>query len=382
MLVGVKNVTKLIGISIIAACAVFVCTMFINYYLDVIGIKDLIVTEEQTMYYDAFLSTSKVVCLLAGGCLLVTTIIMLLFYIKQYIDTHKKDLGILKALGYNNLKIAKHFWVFGLSVLAGTLLGYLGAFIMFPEFYRLQNIDHVIPEVSIHFHPSLLLFMVILPTLFYALIAIGYASLKLRQPVLSLLKENLFTYKKVKKTKIDKKNTDSFIVDLRKTNLRSKKTLVFFIIFSSFCFASMFQMSMKMEELSSKTMGVMIMIIGIILAGITLLLSIITVIDGNKKTIAMMRVLGYSQKECADGILNGYRPIAYIGFAIGTIYQYGLLEVMVNIVYKDFPDIPTYKFDFGMMFICLLIFIVIYELIMNVYSRKINRIPLKTIMIE
>ena len=151
--------------------------MFINYYLDVIGIKDLIITEEQTMYYDAFLSTSKVVCLLAGGCLLVTTIIMLLFYIKQYIDTHKKDLGILKALGYNNLKIAKHFWVFGLSVLAGTLLGYLGAFIMLPEFYRLQNIDHVIPEVSIHFHPSLLLFMVILPTLFYALIAIALCQL-------------------------------------------------------------------------------------------------------------------------------------------------------------------------------------------------------------
>lgn len=42
--------------------------------------------------------------------------------------------------------------------------------------------------------------------------------------------------------------------------------------------------------------------------------------NNNKKTIAMMRVLGYSPKECSYVLLNGYRPIAYIGFVFGTIY--------------------------------------------------------------
>ena len=35
MLVGIKNVSKLIGISIIACCAVLVCTMFLNFYFDI-----------------------------------------------------------------------------------------------------------------------------------------------------------------------------------------------------------------------------------------------------------------------------------------------------------------------------------------------------------
>ncbi|MFQ6968828.1 MAG: FtsX-like permease family protein [Subdoligranulum sp.] len=52
---------------------------------------------------------------------------MLLFYIKHYIDTHKKELGILKALGYSNIKIAKSFWVFGISIFIGTVTGYAGS---------------------------------------------------------------------------------------------------------------------------------------------------------------------------------------------------------------------------------------------------------------
>ena len=35
MIVSVKSGIKLIGISIVTCCAVFVCTFFTNYYLDV-----------------------------------------------------------------------------------------------------------------------------------------------------------------------------------------------------------------------------------------------------------------------------------------------------------------------------------------------------------
>lgn len=102
MLVGIKDAAKLIGISIITCCAVLICVLFINFYFDVIVIKDEITSELALMFYDAQVSTVKVVCLVAGGCLLLTSIIMLIFYIKHYIDTHKKELGILKAMGYSN----------------------------------------------------------------------------------------------------------------------------------------------------------------------------------------------------------------------------------------------------------------------------------------
>ena len=99
MLIGIKDTAKLIGVAIISCCAVLVCTMFLNFYLDVQSIESEITSELSMIFYNAQVSTAKVVCLVSGGCLFITSVVMLMFYIKHYIDTHKKELGILKALG-------------------------------------------------------------------------------------------------------------------------------------------------------------------------------------------------------------------------------------------------------------------------------------------
>ncbi len=382
MLIGIKNASKLIGISIIACCAVFVCTMFLNFYFDVQSVESEITSELSLIFYNAQVSTAKVVCLVSGGCLLMTSVVMLMFYIKHYIDTHKKELGILKALGYSNLKIAKNFWVFGISAFIGTAIGFGGAFLMMPRFYSLQNEDKMLPDIAIHFHPTVFLYFVILPTVGFSLLSIGYAWYKLKKPVLSLLKNNFQTLTKVKKYKEDKLSECSFADDLKRNTLKSKKVLVFFIIFASFCFSAMTQMSFSMKDLSSEMMGAMILMIGLVLAFTTLFLAITTVINGNTKTIAMMRAFGYSQKECCKAILGGYRPMSYIGFAVGTGYQYALLRIMVDIVFKDVEGIPVYKFDFPVMLISLVVFIMVYEILMFVYSEKVKRISIKEIMVE
>ncbi len=382
MLIGIKNASKLTGISVIACCAVLVCTMFLNFYLDVQSVEREITSELSMIFYNAQVSTAKVVCLVCGGCLLATSIVMLLFYIKHYIDTHKKELGILKALGYSNLKVAKSFWVFGISAFLGTAAGFGGAFALMPWFYALQNEDSMLPEFTIHFHPTVFLYFVILPTVGFSLLAIGYAWCKLRRPVLSLLKNDFQVLTRAKKHAEDRRSEGSFLDDLKRSTLKSKKILAFFIIFASFCFASMTQMSFSMKDLSSEMMGAMMLVIGLVLAFTTLFLAVTTVISGNTKTIAMMRTFGYSQKECCGAILGGYRPLSYIGFAIGTGYQYALLRLMVDIVFKDVAGIPVYQFDFPMMLISLAAFIVIYEILMFVYSEKIKKISIKEIMLE
>lgn len=382
MLIGIKNVSKLIGISIIACCAVLVCTMFLNYYFDIQLIENEITSELSMIFYNAQVSTAKVVCLVSGGCLLLTSVVMLFFYIKHYIDTHKKELGILKALGYSNLKIAKNFWVFGISAFIGTAVGFGGAFFIMPWFYALQNEDKTLPEITINFHASILLYFVVLPTVCFSVLSICYAWYKLKKPVLLLLKDNLQVISKTPKHKSEKSRELSFIDDLKRSTLKSKKTLVFLIVFASFCFSAMTQMSFSMKDLSSEMMGVMMLVIGLVLAFTTLFLAITTVVNGNTKTIAMMRVFGYSQKECSKAILGGYRPMSYIGFVIGTVYQYALLRIIVDIVFKDVEGIPTYKFDFPIMLISLVVFVVIYEIVMYAYSEKIKKTSVKEIMIE
>lgn len=382
MVVGIKDALKLIGISIVSCCAVLVCTMFLNFYFDVLQIEDMISGEMAAIFYKAQVSTIKVVCCVCGGCLLATSVVMLFFYIKHYIDTHKKELGILKALGYSNLQIAKHFWVFGMSIFLGTMLGFLGAFLLMPRFYELQNKDNYLPEITIHFHPVVFGYFVILPTAAFAVLAVIYAAFKLKKPVLLLLKEDMSTSSKIKRKQNSRDKDCPFLEGLKRSTLRARKTLVFFIIFASFCFSAMTQMSASMKDLSSEMMGMMMLAIGIILACTTLFMAITTVIKGNTKTIAMMRVFGYSQRECCRAILGCYRPMAYIGFAVGTVYQYALLRIMVDIVFKDIEGVPTYEFDFPVMFLCLAAFLVIYEIVMYYYSARIKRISVKEIMLE
>ena len=55
---------------------------------------------------------------------------------------------------------------------------------------------------------------------------------------------------------------------------------------------------------------------------------------------------------------------------------------MVDIVFKDVEGVPMYKFDFPTMLISLVCFIMIYEIMMYIYSEKIKKISIKEIMIE
>jgi len=53
MIIGLKDTVKLFGISIVACCAVFVCTLFLNYNIDLVSIENEIATETGMIMYNA-----------------------------------------------------------------------------------------------------------------------------------------------------------------------------------------------------------------------------------------------------------------------------------------------------------------------------------------
>ena len=81
-------------------------------------------------------------------------------------------------------------------------------------------------------------------------------------------------------------------------------------------------------------------------------------------------------------MLGGYRPMSYIGFVLGTVYQYALLRITVDIVFKDVEGVPAYEFDFPVMFLSLAFFLVVYEVVMHCYAEQIKKISVKEIMLE
>lgn len=377
MIISLKDTFKMIGILIVSFCAVFVCTLFLNYYMDITAIEGQITGEMARILYKAMCNTAKVVSALSGGCLLLTSVVLLCFYIGHYVDTHKKQLGILKALGYSRFAVAKGFAVFGLCVFAGTAAGYLGAHLLMPKFYEAQNAEGYFPAFEASFHPALFVALVGLPTIFFALLAVLYSFYRLRVPALSLLREAV--NRKVVKAK--KETEQPFLTELRRSSVRQRKSLVFFITFAVFCFSSMMQMSCSMDELASVMMSVMIMGIGMTLACVTLLIATTSVMKANAKTITMMKVFGYEAKECARAVLGGYRPWAYIGFALGTVYQYILLRIAVEIIFADMEGVPEYGFDVPALIATLAVFVVLYEGIMRGYAKKMERLSVKEIML-
>ena len=382
MIIRLKDSAKLLGIVIMCACAVLPCALFMNSNKDMTRIEHLITEPEVMVIYNATVDSSNVTAAIAGGALALMTIVMLFFYIKNYIDTHKSELGILKALGYSNFKIAKSFWVFGLSVFTGACIGFGIAFAMMPAFYKQMRSGGVLPDVPLHFNPEMVLFLIIIPTLVFALFAVIYGCFKLNQPALELIRGK----NKIKIRKSMKNDTHSerhFLHDLKKSTIKSRPLLVFLIGFASFCYADTVQMSLTIRELASDMMAVMMMGIGFALGLTILFIAITAVIKGNNKTIAMMRVFGYSERECAGAILKGYRPAAAIGFIIGTAYQFGLMYMMINLFFtEEVIGHVDYGFDIPACIITLISFIIIYQIFMKVYTGKINRISLKEVMQE
>lgn len=378
MIVGIKNVLKLVGIVIISACAVFVCTLFLNYNIDLAKIEELISGDEMRAMYDAMVMTGTVVIAVSGGCLLITAAVMLVFYVKHYIDAHRKELGILKALGYSNFKIALGFWAFGLSVLLGTAVGFSAAHLFMPEFYETQNKDGLLPAFDAGFHIELLLFFVILPTVVFAALSVLYALIKLKTPVMDLLKGKVVYNTKGVRTEKDL----PFLKEMRGVTVRSRKSLVFFIGFAAFCYSAMVQMSLGMDGLASEMMSGMILGIGLVLAFVTMFIAVSSVVSSNAKSTAILRVFGYSGRECSAAVLGGYRPAALIGFAVGTGYQYLLLKIAVEVIFKDVENVPEFDFDVPALIIAAVSFVIVYETVMFFCSRKIGRTPVKEIMLD
>lgn len=382
MIISPKDTVKLFGISVMTLCAVFVCALFLNFNIDIKLVKDLITSSEVMAFYDAQTAIGKVISAISGGCLALTSIIMLFFYIKQYIDTHHKELGILKALGYSRIRIAKSFWVFGLSVFVGAALGFCSSYLLMPIFYRVMNEDKILPETPLHFNPILAVYLVVLPTLVFTVLSMVYAFYRLKRPALELLRGKQETTKKrIKKAKKEKTET-SFLQELKRSNVKSRPVLAFFIAFAAFCYSDMIQMTFVMKDIASVLFAAIILIIGIVLAFVILLLSVTTVVNANSKNISIMKVFGYSFRECSNAVLRGYRPLAWIGFAVGTVYQYVLIKMMLGIFASTTAEIPEFEFNIAGFFITLVSFLIIYEVTMYVYSIRIRNISVKEIMLE
>lgn len=379
MVISIKDLRKLFVVAVISFCAALVSALFVNFYLDIQKLDVQNLSASAQAYYDAQLLLAKLVSLVSGGVLSFLAVLMLFFYIKQFIDSHRAELGILKALGYQNFRLAKHFWVFSFSVFIGSLLGFLSSFILMQDFYDLRNQKSILPVIDIHFHWELFVGLVLLPTILFAILAVGYAALRLNQPSLYLLRRAALPPVKLKHPKNQKARP--FLQELSSSVFYQRKLLIFFVLFSAFSFAAMMQLALGMKDFIDGSIQAMMMLIGIILSTAILLLCLGTVMQENKANLALMKAFGYSQKECDQVILTRYRVVAYIGFTLGTVYQYALMKLLLKLITKDIKGVPDYSFDGVLCLIVFIAFVAFYEFLVWYYVHQLRSLTIKEIML-
>ena len=374
MTVSLKDGFKLLGIAVMSGCAVFVCTFFLNFYLDARAVRDAVEPAVLPLY-EAQLFTAKFTSAISGGCLLAVSVVLLVFYVKLYVNAHAKQLGILKALGFGRGRLALGFWIFGMSVLAGTAIGFGCGYAISPLIYTQMGGDGL-PAIPVRFHAELLALLVLLPSVAFAALAVLTAFVTLRRSAADLMRGKEKIAKSVFRSELP------FPKELRRATLKSRKSLAFFVAFACFCFSSMLQMSASMGDYSSVTMGVIIFGIGVVLAATALLLAFTSLVNANVRTVSVMKAHGYTLWQCGAAVLGGYRLPAYIGFAVGTLYQYGLLKMMLEVIFRGMDGIPAYHFQVGTFFAVLGAFAVLYELAVLVFTRKMGKASIRALMAE
>lgn len=379
MFVSVKDGLRLIGVVLICACAAFVCFLFLTYSMELRSIADDIPEGPAQVIYDAQLATSNVVVAVTGGCLVSTAVVVLCFYVGQYVNDHAKELGVLKALGWTRFEISRSFAVFGLSAFIGALAGCLAATLELPAFLGTMNEDGLLPDMELTVHPELIFYIAVLPGLAFSVFAVLYAAHKLKRSAVALMKglpEPSTAKRPVRESDLP------FLASVRKSVLRSSRALAFFVFIGGFCFACMLQMSASMQDLSSEMMGTMMLVIGLVLAITCLLLSVSSAVRRAMPAAAIMHASGYTGAECRSALLGGFRPAAYAGFTVGTIYQFVLLRTILDVFFADYPNLPDYSFDTPLMFLCLGLFLVLYEGGIVLASRRLTRVQMRELATE
>ncbi len=382
-MVSTKSVLKLFSIMILSFGAVFICSIFFNYSIDLKSVEPLLVEENHFLVFEAITTQNKVTMASAGGMLGAVTMIVLLFSIARYIGDAGAELGVMKALGYSENRIALRFAKFGLAVLIGTLAGYAGACIAGQVFYNAIDSDGSLPErVRFSFHVVVPLLTVAAPTFLYGAASVLYALLALRKRPLDLIsgakreKVNALTQKLQ-----GKPGEKSFKTQLRRNMLFSNLVLIFFVGFAAFGFSMQTQMAFTMYEATKGTLFMPIVFVsfGLMLGFVTLHLALSFVFKKNAKYLALLKAYGYTGAESNNMLFGGYRIVTYVGFAIGTVYQYFFMKLMIGF-FADAYEIPALQFPVLGFFICLAVFVAAYELMMFVYKQKIERVRLQQIM--
>ena len=100
------------------------------------------------------------------------------------------------------------------------------------------------------------------------------------------------------------------------------------------------------------------------------------VVEENKKTISLMKVMGYENKRISSIVLNIYTPFIIIAYLLSIPVMINILKVIVNALTGDIEVSIPIEADPFMSIMGLLGLLVAYYLALLMSKKVLNKIPL------
>lgn len=104
------------------------------------------------------------------------------------------------------------------------------------------------------------------------------------------------------------------------------------------------------------------------------------IIDENRLTIALMKVIGYENKKISQLIINIYTPFIVISYLLASLLMPYLLRKIIKVLTTTINMAIPIIFTKKMFLLGLIILLLIYYLAINLVKKKVNKIPLSIIL--
>lgn len=119
-----------------------------------------------------------------------------------------------------------------------------------------------------------------------------------------------------------------------------------------------------------------VIIFASIMAFVIILIIANIVVEENKKTISLMKVMGYDDKNISSIVLNIYTPFIIIAYLLSIPAMKNLLEFIVSKLTGSMDFAIPIEFSFGKALIGLAGLLISYFIAIFISRRTLNKVPL------
>jgi ABC-type transport system, involved in lipoprotein release, permease component len=141
-------------------------------------------------------------------------------------------------------------------------------------------------------------------------------------------------------------------------------------------FKNAFNSMTEVLQFSIGSVSLMSFLIGIIVIYVVTSM----IIEENRKSISLMKVLGYKRKEVYSLILNSSSFIIILGYIIGVPLVTVSLDAMYKSVASDINIVFPIKIDYSYILVGFICIYLTYEISKAISKRKVNKISMNEIL--